>query len=45
MRSTHLLDLLPQLLAMEGVSRALVIGARYIEQIATSTRLDLEVAM
>jgi hypothetical protein len=42
--STLLVDLLPQPAAAEGMSCALVIGARYIEWIAACTELGLEVA-
>jgi hypothetical protein len=42
--STLLVDLLPQSAAQEGVSRTLVIGAWYVERIATGVRLSLEVA-
>jgi hypothetical protein len=42
--STFLVDLLPQRAAAEGMSRALVIGAWYVERIALGARLSLEVA-
>jgi hypothetical protein len=41
--STLLVDLLPHSVAAEGVPRALVIGARYVEMIAAGTRLGLKV--
>jgi hypothetical protein len=42
--STLLVDLLPQLAAGEGVSCALVVGARYVEWITVSAELGLDVA-
>jgi 6-phosphogluconate dehydrogenase (decarboxylating) len=42
--TTLLIDLLPQSAATEGVSCALVVGARYVEWITAGARLDLEVA-
>jgi hypothetical protein len=42
--STLLVDLLPQPAAAEGVSCALVVGARYAEWITVSAELGLEVA-
>jgi hypothetical protein len=41
--STLVVDLLPQPATAKGVSRVLVIGAQYVERIAASVRLDLEV--
>jgi hypothetical protein len=38
------IDLLLQSVATEGVSCAFVVGARYVERVATGTRLDLEVS-
>jgi hypothetical protein len=42
--STLLVNLLPQPAAAEGVSCALVVGARYAEWITVSAELGLEVA-
>jgi hypothetical protein len=42
--SIPLIDLLPQPTAAEGMSYAFVIGARYVERIAASVGLGLEVA-
>jgi hypothetical protein len=40
---TLLVGLLPQSAAMESVSRALLVGARYVEWVAVGVRLDLQV--
>jgi hypothetical protein len=42
--STPLIDLLPQSAAVEGMSCALVIDARYVERITVSTELGFDVA-
>jgi hypothetical protein len=41
---TLLVDLLPQSAIAEGVSRTLVIGARYVKRIAADAKLGLESA-